>query len=93
MIRLTRFPTLFYDRRLFHCRNSPAEHRPFRRSQTIMYADLYDPDVMPSELYSAINRNNSAVMRAYGFNVSSMSETDCVAELMKMYQKLVETQQ
>ena len=31
--------------------------------------------------------NNRAVMHAYGFSIK-MSEADCVAELMRMYQKL-----
>lgn len=35
------------------------------------------------------NANNRAVMEAYGFS-TKMSEADCVAELMKMYQKLTE---
>ena len=50
-------------------------------------ADLYDPLTMPPELRKAHDRNNVAVMKAYGFP-TSMSEADCVAELMKMYQKL-----
>ena len=50
-------------------------------------ADLYDPLTMPSELRAAHNRNNIAVMKAYGFP-TSMSEADCVAALMKMYQSL-----
>jgi hypothetical protein len=29
-------------------------------------------------------------MEAYGFNWKKMSESDCVSELMKMYQELVE---
>ncbi len=29
---------------------------------------------------------------AYGFSVKDMSEADCVAELMKMYQELVNQQ-
>ena len=32
--------------------------------------------------------NNRAVMQAYGFSVKDMSEADCVAALMKMYQEL-----
>ena len=31
-------------------------------------------------------------MHAYGFSVKDMSEADCVAELMKMYQQLVNQQ-
>ena len=50
-------------------------------------ADLYDPLTMPLELRKAHDRNNVAVMKAYGFP-TSMSEAECVAELMKMYQEL-----
>jgi hypothetical protein len=51
-------------------------------------ADLYDPLTMPLELQKAHNANNKAVMEAYGFNVRNMTEEDCVAELMKLYQQL-----
>lgn len=51
-------------------------------------AELYDPLTMPPELLKAHNANNRAVMAAYGFS-TKMSESDCVAELMKMYQKLI----
>ena len=50
---------------------------------------FYDPLTMPPELLKAHNANNRAVMEAYGFS-TKMSEADCVAELMKMYQKLTE---
>lgn len=53
-------------------------------------ADLYDPLTMPPELQKAHRENDKAVMKAYGFS-TSMSEADCVAELMKMYQELTET--
>ena len=52
-------------------------------------ADLYDPLTMPSELRKAHTANDIAVMKAYGFD-TKMTEAECVAELMKMYQKLVE---
>lgn len=55
-------------------------------------ADLYDPLTMPPELLKAHNANNRAVMDAYGFS-TKISEADCVAELMKMYQKLTEEKQ
>ena len=55
-------------------------------------ADLYDPLTMPSELRKAHTANDIAVMKAYGFS-TKMSEADCVAELMKMYQALVDKQQ
>lgn len=54
-------------------------------------ADLYDPLTMPPELRKAHTANDIAVMKAYGFS-TKMSEADCVAELMKMYQKLVNTE-
>lgn len=50
-------------------------------------ADMYDPLTMPPELRKAHDRNNVAVMKAYGFP-TSMSEADCVASLMRMYQEL-----
>lgn len=53
-------------------------------------ADLYDELTMPPELRKAHTANDIAVMQAYGFNIKEMSESDCVAELMKMYQKLVD---
>lgn len=52
-------------------------------------ADLYDPLTMPPELRKAHTKNDIAVMQAYGFS-TKMSEADCVAALMKMYQELVE---
>ena len=32
--------------------------------------------------------NDQAVMQAYGFNIKTMTESQCVAELFKMYQDL-----
>ena len=52
-------------------------------------ADLYDDLTMPPELRKAHQLNDIAVMEAYGFNWRKMTESDCVAELMKMYQELV----
>ena len=50
-------------------------------------ADLYDETVMPPELRKAHQENDKAVMSAYGFNIK-MTESECVAELFKMYEKL-----
>ena len=52
-------------------------------------ADLYDELTMPPELRKAHQANDKAVMEAYGFWGKLNSEAACVAELMKMYQKLV----
>ena len=50
-------------------------------------ADLYDDVAMPPELRKAHRANDRAVMEAYGFS-TKMTESECVAELMKLYQKL-----
>lgn len=52
------------------------------------YDELYDPVLMPLELRKAHIANDRAVMAAYGFSLK-MSEEDCVAELMKLYQKIL----
>ena len=52
-------------------------------------ADLYDELTMPPDLRHAHQENDRAVMSAYGFPVK-MTESECVAELFKMYQKLVD---
>lgn len=53
-------------------------------------ADLYDELTMPPELRTAHQQNDRAVMQAYGFSVRDMTESSCVAALMKMYQRLTE---
>ena len=59
-------------------------------------ADLYDELTMPPELRKAHQDNDRAVMDAYGFTkgtAARTSESACVAELMKLYQKMVSDQQ
>lgn len=51
-------------------------------------ADLYDELTMPVELRRAHQHNDKAVMQAYGFWGKLNTESECVAELMKMYQNL-----
>lgn len=51
-------------------------------------ADLYDEVTMPPELRKAHQQNDRAVMAAYGFPIRNFTESDCVAELFKMYEKL-----
>ena len=58
-------------------------------------ANLYDEVAMPRELRKAHQDNDRAVMQAYGFtkeHPAYSSESACVAELMKMYQKLVDSE-
>ena len=51
-------------------------------------ADLYDELTMPVELRKAHQDNDRAVMQAYGFPIKTMTESQCVAELFKLYQEL-----
>ena len=55
-------------------------------------ADLYDETVMPPELRKAHQENDKAVMAAYVFP-KDMTESEIVAELFKMYEKLTEGKQ
>ena len=50
-------------------------------------ADLYDETVMPPELRKAHQENDRAVMQAYGFT-PKMTESEIVAELFKIYERL-----
>ena len=50
-------------------------------------AELYKENGMPPELRRAHQENDRAVMAAYGFS-TKMTESECVAELFKMYQEL-----
>lgn len=57
------------------------------------FAVLYDEVTMPPELRKAHQNNDRAVMAAYGFCKGSeafSSESACVGELMKLYQKKLE---
>lgn len=52
-------------------------------------AELYKEETMPPELRKAHQANDRAVMAAYGFS-TKMTESECVAELFKLYEKLTE---
>ena len=51
-------------------------------------ADLYDERTMPIELRKAHDGNDKAVMQAYGFS-SKMTDSEIVAELFRMYERLI----
>ena len=52
-------------------------------------AEMYNPKLgIISDLLAAHQQNDRAVMEAYGFWGKLNTETECVAELMKMYQEL-----
>ena len=53
-------------------------------------ADLYDEAAMSPELRRAHQENDRAVMAAYGFDIK-MSESECVAELFRMYQGMTKS--
>lgn len=55
-------------------------------------ADLYDEVLMPPELRKAHQENDRAVMRAYGFSIKNLTESACVAALMKLYQEKTQEQ-
>lgn len=45
---------------------------------------------MPPELRKAHLQNDKAVMQAYGLSIKDTTEEKCVAELMKMYQNIID---
>ena len=50
---------------------------------------MYDETFMPADLRKAHQANDRAVMEAYGF-AKDIAESEIVAELFKMYEKLTE---
>ena len=53
-------------------------------------ADMYGEKMyLFPELLKAHQNNDRAVMQAYGFSIKDMTESKCVAELMKMYQDMI----
>lgn len=53
------------------------------------FADMYGEKMyLFPELLKAHQNNDRAVMQAYGFSIKEMTESKCVAELMRMYQEL-----
>lgn len=53
-------------------------------------ADLYDPLAMPADLLKAHKANDKAVLQAYGLKPDA-TESEIVAHLFKMYEKLTKT--
>ena len=60
---------------------------PFQQAKRYA-AELPDELTMPVELRRAHQDNDRAVMAAYGFPIKTMTESQCVAELFKLYQEL-----
>ena len=91
--------TLVYNNLPWPNPSEEQRHKIEQTAQTVldaraMYpqctlADLYDEVTMPPELRKAHQQNDRAVMEAYGFPVKNeFTESLCVAELFKLYQKL-----
>ena len=57
------------------------------RNPQYTLAEMYDPLYMPNALLNAHRVNDHAVMQTYGFSVKDMTESTCVAKLMKLYQE------
>ena len=57
------------------------------KHQDCSLADMYDPMLMPSELRTAHEANDAAVLAAYGFD-KKLSEMEIVAKLFEMYVEL-----
>lgn len=56
-----------------------------QKNREVSLSDLYEPTKMPTDLIEANRENDKAVMEAYGFDWRNMTESECVTELMKMY--------
>lgn len=54
------------------------------------FADLYDPLTMPADLLKAHKANDKAVLQAYNLPADA-TESEIVAHLFKMYEKLTKT--
>ena len=55
-------------------------------------ADMYGDEMyLFPEVLKAHQENDKAVMEAYGFDWRHMNESECVAELMKLYQQMTNT--
>ena len=57
----------------------------------LTFAEMYGEKMyLLPKLLKAHQQNDKAVMRAYGFDIKTTTETSCVAELMRMYQRLTQ---
>lgn len=81
-------PTPAQKARIEHTAQAILDARALYADSSL--ADLYDELTMPKELRDAHRANDRAVMEAYGFWQRLNSEAACVAELMKLYKKLIQ---
>ena len=81
-------PTEEQRKRIEQTAQAILDARSQNASSTL--ADLYDEISMPSNLRRAHQENDRAVMAAYSFDIK-MSESECVAELFRMYQGMTKS--
>lgn len=91
--------TLVYDNFVWPTPTNKQKARIEKTAQAILgaralypdssLADLYDPATMPKELLKAHQDNDRAVMEAYGLPIKGTGESDAVAHLFKIYEKIV----
>lgn len=73
-----------------HCASKILEARAKYPKSSL--ADMYGDEMyLYPELLKAHQENDKAVMVAYGFDWRNMKESECVAELMKLYQQMTNT--
>ena len=60
------------------------------RHKNVNLANMYKEKnfILFGDLKTAHDNLNRAVMRAYGFDIKTTTESSCVAELMRMYQAM-----
>ena len=88
LILVTKLDRWFRNIKDYHNTQAILEARALYPDSSL--ADLYNELTMPPELRKAHKQNDRAVMDAYGFSVKGMTESKCVAELMKLYRQLTE---
>lgn len=81
-------PSQDQKNRIISCGKAILKAREIYKDVSL--AELYGETMyLYPELLKAHQENDKAVMEAYGFNWRKMTESDCVAKLMEMYQDLV----
>ncbi|MBE7057076.1 MAG: class I SAM-dependent DNA methyltransferase [Ruminococcaceae bacterium] len=84
------FPIVEENDKVKICKTAQAILNARKLYKDKSLADMYgDAMYLYPELLQAHQENDRAVMKLYGFDIKTTTESTCVAELMKMYQELV----
>ena len=82
-------PTEEQKRRIEQTAQAIIDARKLYKDKSL--ADMYGENMfLYPDLLTAHQNNDRAVMQAYGFDVKTMTESLCVAELFKLYKELTE---